>query len=103
MARVFQTIGLIVLQTLMIHHSGCFQNAWTKRMNGILKFKLFIYQYGTGQNFKQVLKESVEAYNQSGSYLSLSCKRQKKCTKKSVEGLTGSIYNRQRISGRFTL
>jgi len=52
----------------------CYQNALAERMNGILKNEFLIHKYRTKEDLKQVLDESIYAYNHLRPHLSLGMK-----------------------------
>lgn len=52
----------------------CYQNALAERINGILKQEFLIYKCNNGKELKQLIKESIETYNNKRPHLSLSMK-----------------------------
>lgn len=52
----------------------CYQNAMAERVNGILKHEFLIYKCNNGKELKQLIKESIETYNNKRPHLSLNMK-----------------------------
>lgn len=52
----------------------CYQNALAERINGILKQEFLLYKCKTFQDLKQLIKESVQIYNDLRPHLSLNMK-----------------------------
>lgn len=49
----------------------CYQNALAERINGILKQEFLLYKCQTFKELKQLVKESIDVYNQLRPHLSL--------------------------------
>ena len=52
----------------------CYQNAMAERINGILKQEFFINKCNNGKELKQLVKESINTYNNKRPHLSLNMK-----------------------------
>lgn len=52
----------------------CYQNALAERINGILKNEFLVNVCNTGKELKQMIKESIETYNNERPHLSLGYK-----------------------------
>ncbi|WP_234976795.1 IS3 family transposase, partial [Tenacibaculum finnmarkense] len=52
----------------------CYQNALAERINGILKQEFLIYKCNNGKELKQLIKESINTYNNKRPHLSLNMK-----------------------------
>lgn len=52
----------------------CYQNALAERINGILKQEFLIYKCNNGKQLNQLIKESIETYNNKRPHLSLNMK-----------------------------
>lgn len=52
----------------------CYQNTLAERMNGILKQEFLIYKCNNGKELEQLIKESIETYNNKRPHLSLNMK-----------------------------
>ncbi len=52
----------------------CYQNALAERINGILKQEFLIYKCNNGIELKQLIKESINTYNNKRPHLSLNMK-----------------------------
>ena len=52
----------------------CYQNALAERINGILKQEFLIYKCNNGKQLNQLIKESIETYNNKRPHLSLKMK-----------------------------
>ncbi len=60
----------------------CYQNALAERVNGILKQEFLIYRCQTFEDLKELVAESVDAYNQLRPHLSLGMKTPEEVHKK---------------------
>lgn len=60
----------------------CYQNALAERINGILKQEFLIYRCKTYDDLKELVKESVDVYNQLRPHLSLAMKTPNEVHKK---------------------
>lgn len=68
----------------------CYQNALAERINGILKNEFLIYKCNSGDELKQLIKESVECYNSKRPHLKLNMKTPNFVYEKTCESyLTG--------------
>ncbi len=70
----------------------CYQNALAERINGILKAEFLLNKCNTGQELKQLIKESIRTYNEKRPHLSLNYKipnfiHNKKSSEDSFAGL----------------
>lgn len=70
----------------------CYQNALAERINGILKAEFLLNKCNTGQELKQLIKESIRTYNEKRPHLSLNYKtpnfiHNKKSSEASFAGL----------------
>ena len=52
----------------------CYQNALAERINGILKNEFLIYKCNNKKQLKQLIKESIQTYNNKRPHLSLNMK-----------------------------
>ncbi len=52
----------------------CYQNALAERVNGILKQEFLIHKCKNGKELEQLIKESIEIYNNKRPHLSLNMK-----------------------------
>lgn len=52
----------------------CYQNALAERINGILKHEFLIYKCNNGKELNQLIKESIETYNNKRPHLNLNMK-----------------------------
>lgn len=52
----------------------CYQNALAERMNGILKGEFLLNKCNTGKELEQLIKESIDTYNNHRPHLSLNFK-----------------------------
>ena len=52
----------------------CYQNALAERINGILKQEFLIYKCNNAKELNQLIKESIETYNNKRPHLSLNMK-----------------------------
>lgn len=52
----------------------CYQNALAERINGILKQEFLIYKCNNAKELEQLIKESIETYNNKRPHLSLNMK-----------------------------
>lgn len=52
----------------------CYQNALAERINGILKNEFLIYKTNNREELKQLIKESIQTYNNKRPHLSLQMK-----------------------------
>lgn len=52
----------------------CYQNALAERINGILKQEFLIYKCNNGKELNQLIKESIEIYNNKRPHLNLKMK-----------------------------
>jgi len=52
----------------------CYQNAMAERINGILKQEFLIHKCNNGKELKQLVKESINTYNNKRPHLSLNMK-----------------------------
>ena len=52
----------------------CYQNALAERINGILKQEFLIHKCDNGKQLRQLIKESIETYNNKRPHLSLNMK-----------------------------
>ena len=52
----------------------CYQNALAERINGILKHEFLIYKCKSAVELNELIKESIECYNQKRPHLSLKMK-----------------------------
>tara|TARA_B110000977_G_C11001671_1_gene464090 strand:- start:66 stop:881 length:816 start_codon:yes stop_codon:yes gene_type:complete len=62
------------IQTSMTDGYDCYQNALAERINGILKQEFLIYKCNNGKELEQLIKESIETYNNKRPHLSLNMK-----------------------------
>ncbi|MBP6182784.1 IS3 family transposase [Flavobacterium sp.] len=60
--------------TSMTDGYDCYQNALAERINGILKQEFLIYKCKSRDELNQLIKESVECYNNKRPHLSLNMK-----------------------------
>ncbi len=60
----------------------CYQNALAERINGILKQEFLIYRCKTFEDLKELVKESIDAYNRFRPHLSLDMKTPEEAHKK---------------------
>lgn len=52
----------------------CYQNALAERINGILKQEFLIYKCNNGKELNQLIKKSIETYNNKRPHLNLNMK-----------------------------
>ena len=52
----------------------CYQNALAERINGILKNEFLIYKTNNGKQLKQLIRESIDTYNNKRPHLNLNMK-----------------------------
>ena len=52
----------------------CYQNALAERINGILKQEFLVHKCNNGKELKQLIKESINTYNNKRPHLSLNMK-----------------------------
>ena len=52
----------------------CYQNALAERINGILKAEFLIHKCNTGIELEQLIRQSIETYNEKRPHLSLNYK-----------------------------
>ncbi|WP_408024827.1 IS3 family transposase, partial [Tenacibaculum sediminilitoris] len=72
----------------------CYQNALAERINGILKQEFLIYKCNNGKELKQLIKESINTYNNKRPHLSLNMKTPNFVHNKKPEKLTSLVqYN----------
>jgi len=69
----------------------CYQNALAERINGILKQEFLIYKCNNGKELEQLIKESVDTYNNKRPHLSLMMKTPNFIHNKKSEKLTSLI------------
>lgn len=69
----------------------CYQNALAERINGILKQEFLIYKCNNGKELKQLIKESIETYNNKRPHLSLNMKTPNFIHNKKPMKLTSSV------------
>lgn len=62
------------VQPSMTDGYDCYQNALAERINGILKQEFLIYRCATFEDLRQLVDESIEAYNRLRPHLSLGMK-----------------------------
>jgi len=66
----------------------CYQNALAERINGILKHEFLIYKCNNGKELKQLIRESIDVYNNKRPHLSLNMKTPNFVHNKKPEKLT---------------
>ena len=69
----------------------CYQNALAERINGILKQEFLIYKCNNAKELKQLIKESIETYNNKRPHLSLNMKTPNFIHNKKPEKLTSLV------------
>ena len=69
----------------------CYQNALAERINGILKQEFLIYKCNNGRELKQLIKESINTYNNKRPHLSLNMKTPNFVHNKKPEKLTSLV------------
>lgn len=69
----------------------CYQNALAERINGILKQEFLIYKCNNGKQLNQLIKESIETYNNKRPHLSLNMKTPNFIHNKKPERLTALV------------
>ncbi len=69
----------------------CYQNALAERINGILKQEFLIYKCSNGIELNQLIKESIETYNNKRPHLNLNMKTPNFIHNKKPEKLTSLV------------
>lgn len=69
----------------------CYQNALAERINGILKQEFLIYKCNNGKELEQLVRESIETYNNKRPHLSLNMKTPNFIHNKKPEKLTSLV------------
>jgi len=69
----------------------CYQNALAERINGILKGEFLIYKCNNAKELKQLIKESIETYNNKRPHLSLNYKTPNFIHNKKPEKLASQV------------
>lgn len=69
----------------------CYQNALAERINGILKDEFLIYKCNTKKELEQLIKESIEIYNNIRPHLSLNMKTPNFVHNKKPENLNSLV------------
>ncbi|WP_410529754.1 IS3 family transposase [Tenacibaculum sp. MAR_2009_124] len=69
----------------------CYQNALAERINGILKQEFLIYKCNNQNELKQLIKESINTYNNKRPHLSLNMKTPNFVHNKKPEKLTSLV------------
>lgn len=80
--RGLQYCASVYQRALQKHHVkpsmtdgyDCYQNALAERINGILKHEFLIHKCNNGKELKQLIKESIDIYNNKRPHLSLNMK-----------------------------
>lgn len=62
------------IQPSMTDGYNCYQNALAERMNGILKQEFLVYKCNTTKELQEIVKESINIYNNERPHLSLNMK-----------------------------
>lgn len=62
------------IQPSMTDGYDCYQNAIAERINGILKNEFLIHKCNNGKQLRQLIKQSIETYNDRRPHLSLNYK-----------------------------
>ena len=69
----------------------CYQNALAERINGILKQEFLIHKCNNGKDLEQLIKESIETYNNKRSHLNLNMKTPNFIHNKKPEKITSLV------------
>ena len=69
----------------------CYQNALAERINGILKQEFLMHKCNDGQQLRQLIKESIEIYNNKRPHLSLNMETPNFIHNKKPEKLTSLV------------
>jgi len=78
-------------QPSMTDGYDCYQNALAERINGVLKQEFLIYKCNNAKELKQLIKESIEIYNNKRPHLSLNMKTPNFIHNKKPEKLTSLV------------
>ena len=70
----------------------CYQNAMAERINGILKQEFLINKCNNGKELKQLVKESINTYNNKRPHLSLNMKTPNFIHQKTCEDIFTGFY-----------
>lgn len=97
--RGLQYCASVYQKALQKHHVkpsmtdgyDCYQNALAERINGILKQEFLIYKCNNGKELKQLIKESIDTYNNKRPHLSLNMKTPNFIHNKKPEKLTSLV------------
>ncbi len=79
------------VQSSMTDGYDCYQNALAERINGILKQEFLIYKCNNGKELNQLIKESIETYNNKRPHLNLNMKTPNFIHNKKPEKLTSLV------------
>ena len=79
------------VKTSMTDGYDCYQNALAERINGILKQEFLIHKCNNGRELEQLIKESIETYNNKRPHLSLNMKTPNFVHNKKPEKLTSLV------------
>jgi len=91
-ASVYQkTLRKHNVKTSMTDGYDCYQNALAERINGILKQEFLIHKCNNGRELEQLVKESIETYNNKRPHLSLNMKTPNFVHNKKPEKLTSLV------------
>jgi len=69
----------------------CYQNALAERINGILKQEFLIHKCNNGKDLEQLIKESIETYNNKRPHLNLNMKTPNFIHNKKPEKITSLV------------
>lgn len=69
----------------------CYQNALAERINGILKQEFLIHKCNNGKELEQLIKESIDTYNNKRPHLNLNMKTPNFIHNKKPEKLTSLV------------
>ena len=69
-----KTLSINKVKPSMTDGYDCYQNALAERINGILKQEFLIYKCNNGKELNQLIKESINTYNNKRPHLSLNMK-----------------------------
>lgn len=69
-----ETLTKTNVKTSMTDGYDCYQNALAERINGILKQEFLFYKCNNGKELNQLIKESIETYNNKRPHLNLNMK-----------------------------
>lgn len=77
----------------MTNGYDCYQNALAERVNGILKQEFLINKCNTAEELEQLIKESINIYNNERPHLSLNLKTPSFIHEKALEEYSQSLKN----------